>query len=74
MAAMPCPSTKQAMRVEIKKQFSILLGFDKKFNHNLDRAVEGFDRVDFWTEISDKDSSTQPRTYEIHNPTLCFMH
>jgi hypothetical protein len=40
----------------------------------LDRAVEGFDRVDFWKEISDKDSPTQPRTSEIHNPTLRFMH
>ena len=40
----------------------------------MDRAIEGFDRVDFWKEISDKDSSTQPRTSEIHNPTLCFMH
>jgi len=56
------------------KQFSILLGFDKNCNHNLDRAIEGFDRVDFWKEISDKDSSTQPRTSEIHNPTLRFMH
>jgi len=34
------------------KQFSILLGIDKNCNHNLDRAVEGFDRVDFWKEIS----------------------
>ena len=56
------------------KQFSVLLGFDKNCNHNLDRAIEGFDRVDFWKEISDKDSSTQPRTSEIHNPTLRFMH
>ena len=40
----------------------------------MDRVVEGFDRVDFWKEISDKDSSTQPRTSEIHNPTLRFMH
>ena len=51
-----------------------MLGFDKNCNHNLDRAVEGFDRVDFWKEISDKDSSSQPRTSEIHNPTLRFMH
>ena len=40
----------------------------------MDRAVEGLDKVDFWKEISDKDSSTQPRTSEIHNPTLRFMH
>jgi hypothetical protein len=56
------------------KNFSILLGFDKNCNPNLDRAIEGFDRVDFWKEISDKDSPTQPRTSEIHNPTLRFMH
>jgi hypothetical protein len=27
---------------------SVLLGFDKNCNQNLDRAIEGFDRVDFW--------------------------
>jgi hypothetical protein len=36
--------------------------------------MEGFNRVDFWKEISDKDSSTQPRTSEIHNPMLRFMN
>jgi hypothetical protein len=56
------------------KQFSVLLGFDKNCNHNLDKAIEGFDKADFWKEISDKNDSSLPRTSEIHNPTLRFMH
>jgi len=56
------------------KQFSTLLGFDKICNNNLGKDVEGFDKVDFWKEITDSDDSSLPRTNEIHNPTLCFMH
>jgi hypothetical protein len=29
------------------ENFSVLLGFDKNVNPNLERAIEGFDRVDF---------------------------
>lgn len=56
------------------KNFSTLLGFDKNCNTNLDRATADFGKEDFWMEISNKDGSTQPRTGEIHNPTLRFMH
>jgi len=56
------------------KQFSTLLGFDKSYDLNIDKACVGYDKKIFWKEIADSRTHQMPRTSNIHNPTLRFLH
>ena len=40
---------------------------------DVDTAIQDFDRMKFWREIS-KLTCYRPHTNEIHHPTLRFMH
>ena len=41
---------------------------------DVDTAIQDFDRMKFWWEISKELTCYRPRTSEIHQPTLRFMH
>jgi len=56
------------------KQFSALLGFDTSCELNIDKAFEGYDKKIFWKEIADNRTHQMPRTSNIRNPTLQFLH
>lgn len=56
------------------KQFSTLLGFNQGCYLELNGACEDFDRLGFWKEIASSSDASLPRTNNIHNPTLRFMH
>jgi len=52
------------------KQFSELLGFHAQCVIDVDTAIQDFDRMKFWREISREFTCYHPRTNEIHHPTL----
>lgn len=56
------------------KELSLLLGFHGRCSTDLDTVLQDFDRTKFWKEISGKSDFKYPRTNDIHNPTLPFMH
>ena len=56
------------------KDFSCVLGFDAQCVVDVDFAIQDFDKTKFWREISRKTDFFHPRTNDIHNPTLRFMH
>ena len=56
------------------KDFSCVLGFDAQCVVDVDSAIQDFDKAKFWREISGKTDFFHPRTNDIHNPTLRFMH
>ena len=56
------------------KELSLLLGFHGRCSTDLDTVLQDFDRTKFWKEISGKSDFEYPRTNDIHNPTLRFMH
>jgi len=56
------------------KDLSLLLGFDAQCVVDVDSAIQDFDKVKFWREISGKTDFFCPRTNDIRNPTLRFMH
>jgi hypothetical protein len=41
---------------------------------DVDTAIQDFGRTKFWREISKELTCYHPRTNEIHQPTLRFMH
>jgi hypothetical protein len=49
-----------------------LLGFDKSYELNMDKACEGYGKKIFWKEIADNRTHQMPRTSNIHNPILQF--
>ena len=57
-----------------QKNFSVLLGFPTQCTINVDSAIQDFDRMKFWREISKEIVCYRPRTNDIHHPTLWFMH
>ena len=56
------------------KDFSLLLAFDAQCVVDVDSAIQDFDKTKSWREISRKTDCFRPRTNDIHNPTLRFMH
>jgi hypothetical protein len=56
------------------KTLSTTLGFAKKNSLDVDASLHDFDRIHFWTDISNFKSARKPTTNEIHHPTLRFMH
>jgi hypothetical protein len=58
----------------IWKQFSTLLGFDRSYELNIDKACIFYDKKTFWKEIADNRTHQMPRTSNIHNPTFLFFH
>ena len=56
------------------KDLSLLLGFDAQCVVDVDSAIQHFDKVKFWREISWKTDFFRPRTNDIYNRTLRFMH
>lgn len=58
------------------KEFSLHLGFNRKCSLDLDHAVKGFNRHNFWEDISGQavTGKLSPRNAQIQHPTLRFMH
>lgn len=56
------------------KDLSLLLGFDSCCAVDFDSILQDFDRSRFWKDISGKTEFEYPKTNDIHNPTLRFMH
>ena len=56
------------------KQFSKFLGFYTQCVIDVDTAIQDFDRMKFWREISKGLTFYRPHTKEIHHPTSRFMH
>ena len=52
------------------KQFSELLGFHAQYVIDGDTAIQDFDRMKFWREISIELTCYHPRTNKNHHPTL----
>lgn len=50
------------------------LGCDHDCDLDLDHATRRFRKDAFWKAISGSDDCSDPKTTEIHNPTLCFLH
>ena len=60
----------------IRRNLSSHLGFSAKCSIDLDHALSGFNRHEFWRMISSQNvvGKFQPRNMNIHHPTLRFMH
>ena len=57
------------------EELSTALGFDSDCTTNTHfRTLSSFSRESFWTRISGQESCSAPRTNDIHNPTLRFLH
>ena len=56
------------------KDFSRLLGFDAQCVVDVDSTIQDFYKTKFWREIFGKTDFFHPRTNDINNPTLHFMH
>ena len=56
------------------KEFSVLLGFHERCAVDLENATSSFNRPGFWKDIAGNRDCSQPRTNDIHNPTLRLMH
>ena len=56
------------------KDLSLLLAFNSQCVVDVDHALQDFDKLKFWNEISKKIEMYRPRTNDIHHPTLQFMH
>ena len=54
--------------------FSHILGFAPNCTPELEYATHRFNMLQFWQEITGNNECCYPRTNDIHNPTLCFMH
>ena len=52
----------------------MMIGFNSKCLIGLDSVVPTFNKNAFPLKISRQTDSTLPRTNDIHNPTLWFMH
>ena len=50
------------------------LGFEETCNLNLDSALPRFNKKTFWKQISGHSRCVQPRTNDIHHPTLRLLH
>ena len=58
------------------RNLSSHLGFSTKCSIDLDHALRGFNRHEFWRMISSQNivGKFQPRNMNIHHPPLRFMH
>jgi hypothetical protein len=56
------------------KNFSRFLGFSEQCAIDIDAAINDFDRMRFWQDISKELVCHHPRTDELHHPTLRFLH
>jgi hypothetical protein len=54
--------------------FSHILGFAPNCTPELEHATHGYNRLEFWHEITSNNECHYPRTNDIQNPTLRFMH
>jgi hypothetical protein len=59
-----------------RRNLSSHLAFSIKCSINLDHALKGFNRHEFWRVISGQNvvGKLQPRNMNIHHTTLRFMH
>ena len=57
-------------------EISVHLGFSTKCSIDLDHALRGFNRHEFWRVISSQNviGKFQPCNMNIQHPTLRFMH
>jgi hypothetical protein len=56
------------------KELIFLLGFHARCSVDLDLTLPGFERGQFWQEITGKREFNYSRTNDINNLTLRFMH
>ena len=58
------------------RNLSSHLGFSTKFSIDLDHALKGFNRHEFWRVFSGQNivGKFQLQNMNIHHPTLRFMH
>ena len=58
------------------KTFASHLDFNKRWPISLEQACRGFNRHEFWRQISGQvvHGRFAPRCNDIHNPTLRLMH
>ena len=52
----------------------MLLGFNSQCVVDVDHALQDFNKLKFWREISEKTVMYCPHSSDIHHPTLWFMH
>jgi hypothetical protein len=52
----------------------LLLGFNSQCVVDVGHALQDFDKLKFWRDISRKTDFFHPRTNDIQHPTLRFMH
>ena len=56
------------------EELKIVLGFAQNCSVDLEFATRNFDKLEFWHDITELNNCDKPRTNDIHNPTLRFLH